>query len=362
MREKMRDNSRRRPWKRRGSWIITRLRIGIHDKRYYIRKPPAVKETAFQTLGADEISAIASWGQKATQSCDRWGAGGADMTAIRPLADAHGSDRCAEVRAINPAPLLSLSQQKRMPGLAPSAVRSMMGLYSNLGGQTILGHLLRFVDVRPQEAPKFLLMASYFFLAMACVATIKPLQASLYLAEQGFDWKWPVIYAGLALLAGPIAVLHRFLTSRYAHLSIASGTLGFFILSLAFFAFALRQNAGFWTCFLFVVWSGIFSLLLPTLGWVIAYDLFTVREAKRLFALLGTGGILGGICGGFCTALVGKHLLWLLIQVLLMLLLLQGTHSADLSRAPQSQRTQTGNRSAAGPGSAAAGIAGCGNC
>jgi AAA family ATP:ADP antiporter len=167
-------------------------------------------------------------------------------------------------------------------------------------------------------------MASYFFLAMACVSTIKPLQASLYLSKVKFDWKLPLIYAGLALLAVPIAALHRRLTSRYAHLSIASGTVGFFTLSLAIFAFALSQPRGFWTCSLFVVWSGIFSLLLPTLGWVMAYDLFTVREAKRLFALLGTGGILGGICGSYCTALVGRHLLWLLIQVMLMLVLLQG--------------------------------------
>lgn len=225
-----------------------------------------------------------------------------------------------------------------------------MGRHSTPGGQTILRRLLRFVAVRPEEAPKFVLMASYFFFAMASVATIKPLQVSLYLSKVKFDWKLPLIYAGLALLAGPIAALHRHLTSRYAHLYIASGTLAFFFLSLAVFACVLSQPRGFWTCCFFVVWSGIFSLLLPTLGWVIAYDLFTVREAKRLFALFGTGGILGSICGSYGTALMGKHLLWLLIQVLLMLVLLQGLMLL-IYRAHHSRSGRGRQASAAGPAS-----------
>ncbi len=183
-------------------------------------------------------------------------------------------------------------------------------------------------------------MASYFFLVMACVSIIKTLQVSLYLHSRGFDRNLPMLYAALALLAGPIVILHRFLTRRYSHVVIVSSTLAFLFVSLAIFSFVL-SGSGSWIYLLFYLWAGLFTLLLPTLGWVISYDLFRVREAKRLFSLLATGGIVGGIFGSAYAFLAARHINWLVMQVLLFLLLLQGLMLMlyrDGRRAPRTRR------------------------
>lgn len=192
------------------------------------------------------------------------------------------------------------------------------------GGEP-LNHFLRLFSVRPEEALPALLMALYFFLAMTCVSMVKSLQIGLYLSRVGFDWRLPSLYAVLVLLSGLIVLLHRYRARQYSHLGVASSTLAFFLLSLALFWFLVGREQ-FWVYLSFYIWGGIFILLLPTLGSVIAVDLYSTREAKRLFALFGTGGILGGACGGYYTALVSRTLdaSWLLIHVFALLFLLQG--------------------------------------
>ncbi|MCZ6486020.1 MAG: Npt1/Npt2 family nucleotide transporter [Acidobacteria bacterium] len=191
------------------------------------------------------------------------------------------------------------------------------------GGET-LNRLLRLFSVRPQEALPALLMTVYFFLAMACVSMVKSLQIALYLSRVGFDWRLPSLYAVLVLLSGLIVLLYRYLARQYSHLGMALSTLGFFLLSLVFFWFLVGKEQ-FWVYLTFYIWGGLFSLLVPTLGWVIALDLYSTREAKRLFALFGTGGILGGACGGYYIALVSGTLdaRWLLIHVFAILIILQ---------------------------------------
>ena len=41
--------------------------------------------------------------------------------------------------------------------------------------------------------------------------------------------------------------------------------------------------------------------------WTLANYLLTTRQAKRLFGLIGGGGILGGICSGFYTRAAAKQ-------------------------------------------------------
>ncbi|MDA2929155.1 HEAT repeat domain-containing protein [Acidobacteria bacterium AH-259-O06] len=180
-------------------------------------------------------------------------------------------------------------------------------------------------------------MALYFFLAMTCVSMVKSLQIALYLSRVGFDWRLPSLYALLALLSGPIVLLYRSLIRRYSHVRLVSNTLVFFLFTVALFWLLVgKEQSGIYLAF--YTWGGVFTLLLPTLGWVISYDLYTTREAKRLFTLLGTGGILGGACGGYYTALVAGTLgaSGLLVHVFALLLVLQGVlvaiYQSDSSR------------------------------
>ena len=64
---------------------------------------------------------------------------------------------------------------------------------------------------------------------------------------------------------------------------------------------------------------------MPTQGWLLSYEFYTTREAKRLFAILGTGGIFGGAFGGFYAAFLSSRIstVGILIQVVIGLCLMQ---------------------------------------
>jgi len=168
------------------------------------------------------------------------------------------------------------------------------------------------------------MVAGYFFLAMSCVSVIKSLQYTLFLENVGFSWQLPLLYMISAALSVPVVLLYRVLARRLSHLALSSGTLFFFILTLAG-AWRLLLERSYWVNFVFFLWAGLFALLLPTLGWVVSYDLFTAREGKRVFGLLGMGGILGGAAGAYWTFIWSNpsYTNHLVEQVLAILLLLQ---------------------------------------
>lgn len=167
-------------------------------------------------------------------------------------------------------------------------------------------HLLELLGIRQREAVTVFLMTSYFFLAMTCTSIIKSLQSSLYLGKLGFDWRLPLLYIGIAALSGPVVLAYRFLTRSGKRFLLGLATLTFFLISLTFF-YILVSFGHSWVYPLFYTWGGVFTVLLPIQGWVTSYDLYGTREAKRLFAIMGGGGILGGAFGGFYTAALAQE-------------------------------------------------------
>jgi ATP:ADP antiporter, AAA family len=189
---------------------------------------------------------------------------------------------------------------------------------------TIRKHLFRFLSLQPEEAPSALLMTGFFFLSMACVGVIKPLSTSICINRVGFDSpRYPALYACLALLAGPIVVLFQHLAKRVSHAVLLIATVGIFLLTFGGFSFVLFPFHKTWVYFSFYAWGGLFNLVIPTLGWVISYDLYRIREAKRLFGLLATGGVLGGAVGSFSTVLSAHSQPRLEGQVLFCLIVLE---------------------------------------
>ena len=78
-----------------------------------------------------------------------------------------------------------------------------------------------------------------------------------------------------------------------------------------------------WIAGLFYIWVSVFSVLVVTLFWLVANDLYRPREAKRLFGFIGSGGILGGVVGSFIASIGARvigteHLLLLSAAVLVL--------------------------------------------
>ncbi len=57
-----------------------------------------------------------------------------------------------------------------------------------------------------------------------------------------------------------------------------------------------------WVLYAFNVWVSLLSVMLVSQGWLVAANVFTPREAKRLYGILGVGSVLGAAFGGSFTA------------------------------------------------------------
>lgn len=75
------------------------------------------------------------------------------------------------------------------------------------------------------------------------------------------------------------------------------------------------------TIAVFYLWVGMFALMAVTMFWSFMNDVFTVAQSRRLYAIIGYGGLIGGAVGSFLTSklvsLIGTNNLFLVACFLL---------------------------------------------
>ncbi|MDP3722074.1 MAG: Npt1/Npt2 family nucleotide transporter [Candidatus Omnitrophota bacterium] len=172
----------------------------------------------------------------------------------------------------------------------------------------------RFVHVRPEEERKVFLTFLYFFLVITAYYIIKPVSRALVLGELGSRMV-PYIDLICAVVMGPVVTLFARLVDRWQKSDLVTASFWAVIGVLVVFWNLLAWSVP-WVAGAFAVWVAIFSVLVVTLFWLVANDLYRPREAKRLFGLIGSGGILGGVVGSSIAAvgaqIVGTRQLLLL--------------------------------------------------
>jgi len=105
----------------------------------------------------------------------------------------------------------------------------------------------------------------------------------------------PVVYLIVAFLALAVSELQqRFRGRRTGRTQLSTWLVMAGVVNLGFW-WAL--GTGPWALYALYVWSGLMSTLLVLRFWIVAGDLFTVTQAKRIFAFVGTGSILGAVAG-----------------------------------------------------------------
>ena len=99
-----------------------------------------------------------------------------------------------------------------------------------------------------------------------------------------------------------VSVLIGFVVALYIRLARATtlgrllmGCLSFYALTAGVLWWAVHFYQRPWVYVVLYIWVGIFGALAPAQVWTLANFVWTTREAKRLFGMLGSGGIAGGI-------------------------------------------------------------------
>ncbi|MDM7998156.1 MAG: Npt1/Npt2 family nucleotide transporter, partial [Acidobacteriota bacterium] len=158
-----------------------------------------------------------------------------------------------------------------------------------------------FLNIEPGEERPIFLLFLYLTLALASFTIARAIRDSLFLNHYG-AMDLPYAYIAVAVVIGIVVSFYVKLASHLNQAALISGTLLFFILNILVFWWVMPRR---WDLLpaIFYVWSSIFGVIITAQVWTVGGMILDTRQARRLFPLLGSGGILGGFLGGLIAAL-----------------------------------------------------------
>ncbi|MDI7269801.1 MAG: hypothetical protein QME96_17565, partial [Myxococcota bacterium] len=170
-------------------------------------------------------------------------------------------------------------------------------------------------DIRRDEWPLALGFAAHFFLVIAAFWILKPLRTSQFLGILGAK-NLPWARLTTALLVLPVAAVMAYLSARLPRRRMLLGITVFFGAGHLLFGVADRLLEPAWVHVPFYFWVDIYVTSSVALFWSHLNERTAPGDAKRLYGLIGAGGMLGGIAGsslsGFlATTLGGSNLVLL---------------------------------------------------
>jgi AAA family ATP:ADP antiporter len=154
-------------------------------------------------------------------------------------------------------------------------------------------------SMRREEVGPASLLFFYLFLIIGGYMMGQAVGNSLFLSV--FPRHLPYAMIASALTIGAFVSAYIRLSRRLRLEPLIISTLVFFALCFACFWW-LTHFASRWVYLLVYVWVYALGAMGPMMGWTLANYVLTTREARRVFAFIGAGGILGGTFVSFFTA------------------------------------------------------------
>ena len=163
-------------------------------------------------------------------------------------------------------------------------------------------------DIRAGEFKRVLVMQLNVFLLIQCLWIIKPIVTAQFLSRVGID-KLPLVFLLVALTALAVATAYSRILNKMALGSIMYRTYLISILSLLLIGSLLKFHLYLdWMSYVFYIGVALFGLITTSQFWLLGNLVFSAREAKRLFGIIGAGAIAGGISGGYLTSILAPLL------------------------------------------------------
>ena len=166
--------------------------------------------------------------------------------------------------------------------------------------------LLRMVaEVEPHEVKAVLTAFAYFFFLMASYFILRPLRdamGTIYGADHLQE-----LFTGTFVVSFIVAPIYAGLASRFRLASFLPWVYGFIAVTMVvFYALFRAAPENRWIAATFYVWVSTFNLLTISVFWSLMADIFSSKQAKRLFGFVAAGGTVGTIAAPAFTALFVK--------------------------------------------------------
>ena len=166
--------------------------------------------------------------------------------------------------------------------------------------------ILAYLNIEEGEFRPTLLLSLYLLLGMATVICLKAVSDAVFLSVTS-PRLLPYVDLAITAFVGVVVGLYLRLSNRMGLIGAVYLTQAFLVVNLFAFWLMLRTQMAA-TPFLIYVWVGVFAVLIPSQVWTLAGIVFNTRQAKRLFSLVGSGGILGAALGGSFAGYIGPAL------------------------------------------------------
>ena len=167
----------------------------------------------------------------------------------------------------------------------------------------------QFFDIRQGERAKAILMSLYFFLHISIFWILKPLKRGMVVSYYGGGNEFDI--SGWLLSGAEVEQLAKILNMIIAYLIVIIFTLlvryfsrqnlvlifcGTFALCFLFYAELVRNlNDG--VVWSFYVFGDMYNTAMLALFWAFMNDIVVPNEAKRIYGIVGLGGVVGGFIG-----------------------------------------------------------------
>lgn len=207
--------------------------------------------------------------------------------------------------------------------------------------------------IRPEEAKRTGLAFVYLFAAIGAFIIGRITRTVLFLEIPDYKQLLPLAYIGTAIAVSSSMFIYARVERRLRRDYTNAVTLGLLIAVTLAFRFLLEAGAVVYWAFYF--WVEIYGTFLVVQFWSFANEIFHSRQAKRLFAVIGGGGVLANVAiglaiSGTVKSLGTENLLYVIsgcFAVSLLLVLALGRNSASELNAARAKAPASRGKGAA---------------
>src|SRR5579871_4468447 len=170
-----------------------------------------------------------------------------------------------------------------------------------VGALKAAGFAARVLKAEPEELPALGAAAAYFFLLLCGYYVLRPVRDEM--AIQSGVANLPSLMTVTFAVMLVLTPLFGALAARMPRRRLLPAVYWFFALNLLVFFFCFRSGwHPSWVARAFFVWLSVFNLFVVSVFWSFMTDLFSDRQAKRLFPVIAAGGSVGAVCGPLLTS------------------------------------------------------------
>lgn len=166
--------------------------------------------------------------------------------------------------------------------------------------------LRRYFDIREGEWRPTLLLAAQLMMGIAAVICLKATSDSLFLSKFPAS-RLPWVDLAVTGLVGLVVGVYLRLSNRLGQGRLVSLSQVFLAANLLLFWLLMRWELPGVPALVYI-WVGVFAVLVPSQVWTLAGLVFDTRQAKRVFSLIGSGGLVGAALGGQLASIAGPRI------------------------------------------------------